>query len=85
MLEKDIPLLWVAREKEYNIYVDWLDIKRYNAEIMSSIEMDPLSLATEKQQANDKLLLNECFDMILKPETVEMECTKCRHSQQHRT
>ena len=45
VLERDIPLIWVSKERQYSIYVDWVDMKRYDHETLSVIEIDTLSLA----------------------------------------
>ena len=36
-------------------------MKRYNAEILSVIEVDTLSLEAEKQKDSDKIHIDECF------------------------
>ena len=85
IMEKNTPLLWVAKEKSYQIFVDWVDMKRYNAEVFASVEMDSLSANAERMKVNDKITIEECLELTQKPEKVEMECEKCRHPQQYRT
>jgi uncharacterized UBP type Zn finger protein len=65
--------------------VDWTDLKYYNHKFSSFIEIDALSNAAEKQKNTDKVNLNECFELILQPEKVEMQCDKCQHPEQLRT
>lgn len=39
----------------------------YNENMSSLMEMDMLSIHAEKQKSNDKIVVYECFDLMIQP------------------
>lgn len=78
------PLIWVARERDYSIVVDWVNTDNFNSRF-GQVEQDQLSNIAEKMKSNDKIEVEDCLKLYQQPENVDMECEKCKHRAHNRT
>lgn len=46
--------MWVAKEKNYTIFIDWVDLDNFNTGF-GAVDMDQQSLKAEKMKQNDKI------------------------------
>lgn len=83
-MDQQTPLLWLSKQKSFQFYVDWLEINDYNEDMSTMMQMDMLSIHAEKQKANDKIVVYDCFDLMLQPEIMEMDCDKCKNASHSR-
>ena len=76
--QMNTPLIWVAKERMYTVFVDWEDLDSYCTTFASVAEIDTLSTAAEKAQNEEKIHVEDCLDLLQQPENVETECDKCK-------
>ena len=76
--DKDAPLGWAAKNKNFWIYIDWINFSACNSMFCSYIELDSLSRRVEEQRLSEFINLEECIRLHNQKEKVEMECDKCK-------
>lgn len=45
--EREVPHLWVSKNKNFWIYIDWIDISKCKSAFFSSIDLDSTSRSVE--------------------------------------
>lgn len=80
--ERSAPIGWIARSKNFWIYVDWLDFSRCNFAFCTSVEVDAASRGVESARQEVQVSLEACMALHSQAEVVEMECEKCKEKQQ---
>jgi hypothetical protein len=48
--EKDVPIAWVAKSKNFWFYVDWIDLTNCHTAFSTVIDIDPVSKAVENSR-----------------------------------
>lgn len=50
----NIPIMWVAKQRAYTIFIDWANLDELNTDF-NAVQTDNLSAIAEKMSSNDKI------------------------------
>jgi hypothetical protein len=78
-----VPINWIAKNKAFWVYVDWIDFSRCNYGFCTFYETDPISKEVELSRQDLHINLESCMKLHSQTEVVEMECDKCKEKYQN--
>jgi hypothetical protein len=65
--ERDVPIGWIAKSRNFWVYVDWVEAGRCNVGFCSGVEVDAASRGVESARQEVQVGLETCMQLHSRP------------------